>query len=84
MTMKDEYRAVRRRLKKVAEEVLSGIVGVTDGDGGGGEEDGVVEPTPATTPQQEQLQVPETAFEFYSDGLLATAFFIAAIIAARR
>ena len=71
MTMGDEYHAVRR-LKKVAEDVLSGIV-----EGGGGEED-------ATPPQQPLLQVPETLFEFYSDGLLATAFFIAAIIAARR
>lgn len=69
MTMEDEYHAVRRRLKKVAGDVLSGMIG-SDADDGGGE-----------TPM---LQVPETLFEFYSDGLLATAFFIAAIIAARR
>jgi hypothetical protein len=79
MTMSDEYHTVRRRLKKVAGDVLSGMVGGGADDGGGGE------PILVNAPQQQpMLQVPETLFEFYSDGLLATAFFIAAIIAARR
>ena len=34
--------------------------------------------------QQQQQQVPETTFEYYSDGILATAFLIIAILAAKR
>ena len=31
-----------------------------------------------------EQQVPETTFEYYSDGILATAFLIIAILAAKR
>lgn len=82
MTMGDElFHSVRRRLKKMAEGVLSEMAGATS------EEDDVIAPaaTPLPPPaQQQQQQVPETGFEFYSDGLLATAFLVTAIIAAKR
>ncbi len=65
----------------MAEGVLSEMAGATS------EEDDVIAPaaTPLPPPaQQQQQQVPETGFEFYSDGLLATAFLVTAIIAAKR
>ena len=91
MTMGDGFHAVRRRLKKMAEGVLSEMAGATASE----EDDVVVAPaaTPLPPPhpqqqqqeqQQQEEEVPETGFEFYSDGLLATAFLITAIIAAKR
>lgn len=79
MTMGDEfYVAVRRRLKKMAEDVLSEMAGA------GEEDDVVVASTPSAQLQHQGEQVPETGFEFYSDGLLATAFLVSAIISAKR
>lgn len=79
MTMGDEFHvAVRRRLKKMAEDVLSEMAGA------GEEDDVVVASTPSAQLQHQGEQVPETGFEFYSDGLLATAFLVSAIISAKR
>ena len=81
MTMGDEFHvAVRRRLKKIAEDVLSEMAGA----GAGEEDDVVVASTPSAQLQHQGEQVPETGFEFYSDGLLATAFLVSAIISAKR
>ena len=87
--MGDElFHSVRRRLKKMAEGVLSEMAG----GGGATSEEEEDDRSPAASQQQQQqkqqqqlqLQVPETGFEFYSDGLLATAFLVTAIIAAKR
>jgi transcription initiation factor TFIID subunit TAF12 len=84
MTMGDElFHSVRRRLKKMAEGVLSEMAG----GGGATSEEEEDDRSPAASQQQkqqQQQQVPETGFEFYSDGLLATAFLVTAIIAAKR
>jgi transcription initiation factor TFIID subunit TAF12 len=87
MTMGDElFHSVRRRLKKMAEGVLSEMAG----GGGATSEEEEDDRFPAASSQQQQQQqkqqqqVPETGFEFYSDGLLATAFLVTAIIAAKR
>ena len=83
MTMGDEFHSVRRRMKKMAEGVLSEMAG---GGGATSEEDEDDPPAASQEQQQQeqQQQVPETGFEFYSDGLLATAFLVTAIIAAKR
>ncbi|KAL3764335.1 hypothetical protein ACHAW5_003471 [Stephanodiscus triporus] len=79
--MGDEFHvAVRRRLKKIAEDVLSEMAGA----GAGEEDDVVVASAPSAQLQHQGAQVPETGFEFYSDGLLATAFLVSAIISAKR
>lgn len=38
----------------------------------------------SSSSQEDEQQVPETTFEYYSDGILATAFLIIAILAAKR
>ncbi len=70
-------------MKKMAEGVLSEMAG---GGGATSEEDEDDPPAASQEQQQQeqQVQVPETGFEFYSDGLLATAFLVTAIIAAKR
>ncbi len=70
-------------MKKMAESVLSEMAG---GGGATSEEDEDDPPAASQEQQQQeqQVQVPETGFEFYSDGLLATAFLVTAIIAAKR
>jgi hypothetical protein len=70
-------------MKKMAEGVLSEMAG---GGGATSEEDEDDPPAASQEQQQQeqQQQVPETGFEFYSDGLLATAFLVTAIIAAKR
>jgi hypothetical protein len=50
MTMNNEYHTVRRRLKKVSGDVLSGMVGGGADDGGGGE------PILANAPQQQPFE----------------------------
>ena len=70
--------------------MAEGVLSEMAGGGGATSEEEEDDRSPAASQQQQQQkqqqqqQVPETGFEFYSDGLLATAFLVTAIIAAKR